>query len=112
MLANRHPKPSRRILIESTVVEVLNPKTALFFVAFLPQFVDPAMGPAAVQLAVFGLIVTVSALPCDAAVALAGHAAADWMKRNPIVGRIQDRVSGSILIGLGIWAAWPEARRG
>ena len=106
------PKPSRRILIESTVVEVLNPKTALFFVAFLPQFVDPAIGPAAVQLAVFGLIVTVSALPCDAAVALAGHAAADWMKRNPIVGRIQDRVSGSILIGLGIWAAWPEGRRG
>jgi Putative threonine efflux protein len=52
-----------RILFDAALVEMLNPKTALFFLAFLPQFVEPAAGPAAPQLLLLGLIVTLTALP-------------------------------------------------
>jgi len=59
-------KPRRAIFLESALVELLNPKTALFFLAFLPQFADVAAGPLAPQLILLGLIVTLTALPCDA----------------------------------------------
>src|SRR6476661_3811759 len=61
-----------RVLFDAALVEMLNPKTALFFLAFLPQFVEPAAGPAAPQLLLLGLIVTLTALPCDMLVAFAG----------------------------------------
>ncbi|MFT5209271.1 MAG: threonine/homoserine/homoserine lactone efflux protein [Flavobacterium sp.] len=54
---------------ESIIVEITNPKTALFFIAFLPQFVDPSIGSVTLQLLTFGIIVTLSALPCDLLVA-------------------------------------------
>lgn len=104
------PRSGRRIFTESVVVEVLNPKTALFFLAFLPQFVDPSAGPAAPQLLLLGLIVTATALPCDLAVAGGGAAAARWLARNTAVQRWQNRISGSVLIGLGLWVAAGERK--
>src|SRR5262249_37085530 len=65
-------RPLGRVLFDAALVEMLNPKTALFFLAFLPQFVEPAAGPAGPQLLLLGLIVTLTALPCDSLVALAG----------------------------------------
>ena len=65
-----------RIFTESILVEVLNPKTALFFIAFLPQFVDVSRGPPAPQILLLGVIVTLSAIPCDLLVAwVSGRAA-------------------------------------
>ena len=90
-----------RIFRESVLVEVLNPKTALFFLAFLPQFVDPAMGAVVPQLLLLGVIVTVTAIPCDLAVAFGGSAAAGWINRNSWAGRAQNWFSGTLLIGLG-----------
>jgi threonine/homoserine/homoserine lactone efflux protein len=93
-----------RVLFDAALVEMLNPKTALFFLAFLPQFVEPAAGPAAPQLLLLGLIVTLTALPCDALVALAGGRAArlfaDATRRH-----WPRRLAGSTLIGLGCYAA-------
>ena len=97
-------RPIGRVLVDAALVEILNPKTALFFLAFLPQFVDPAAGPAAPQLLLLGLIVTLTALPCDALVALAGGRAArlfaDAARRH-----WPRRLAGSTLIGLGLYAA-------
>jgi threonine/homoserine/homoserine lactone efflux protein len=97
-------RPLRRVLLDAALVEMLNPKTALFFLAFLPQFVEPARGPAAPQFLLLGLIVTLTALPCDMLVALAGAGIA-----RAFTGAAKRlwprRVAGSTLIGLGLYAA-------
>jgi len=97
-------RPLARILFDAALVEMLNPKTALFFLAFLPQFVEPAAGPAAPQLLLLGLIVTATALPCDCLVALGGARLArlfiaEARRRWP------RRLAGSTLIGLGVYTA-------
>jgi threonine/homoserine/homoserine lactone efflux protein len=94
-------KPLARIFRESAVVEILNPKTALFFLAFLPQFADPKAGPLAPQLLLLGFIVTLTAIPCDALVAVLSGKAADLLRRKPIFQRLQNWISGSVLVGLG-----------
>lgn len=99
------PKSGRRIFRESFFVEVLNPKTAVFFLAFLPQFVDTGLGAPAAQILVLGLIVTATALPCDALVAFSSGAAARAILRSTLLQRVQNWVSGSILIGLGCYVA-------
>lgn len=97
-----------RIFRESVVVEMLNPKTALFFLAFLPQFADPGAGPLWPQLLVLGGIVTLTAIPCDVFVALASGAAAGMLARRPLYRRLQNWLSGSILVGLGAYVAASE----
>lgn len=97
-----------RIFRESIVVEILNPKTALFFLAFLPQFADPGAGPLAPQLLLLGAIVTLTAIPCDVVVALAAGAAARTLARRPLYGRLQTWLSGSILVSLGAYVAASE----
>jgi threonine/homoserine/homoserine lactone efflux protein len=105
-----HRRPHARIFRESIVVEVLNPKTALFFLAFLPQFADPGAGPLAPQLLLLGAIVTLTAIPCDAFVAVAAGAAASALARRPLCGRLQRLLSGSILVGLGTYVAVNDSR--
>ena len=97
-------RPLGRVLFDAALVEMLNPKTALFFLAFLPQFVEPAAGPAAPQLLLLGLIVTLTALPCDALVALAGGRAARLLARSA-QRHWPRRLAGSTLIGLGLYTA-------
>lgn len=96
-----------RIVRESVLVEVLNPKTALFFIAFLPQFVNAA-APMAPQFLLLGMIVTVTALPCDIAVALGAGKAARWLSGNMAIQRLQNRVSGGILVSLGAYVAFED----
>ena len=102
------PRAHRRILAESFLVELLNPKTALFFLAFLPQFVDLSRGSPAPQILVLGCIVTASAIPCDLAVAWVSGAAARKLLANARMARIQEYLSGSILVGLGLYVAFSE----
>lgn len=103
-------RPHAHIFRESIVVEILNPKTALFFIAFLPQFADPGAGPLAPQLLLLGAIVTLTAVPCDAFVALASGAVANALALRPLYGRLQKWLSGSILIGLGAAVAANDSR--
>jgi threonine/homoserine/homoserine lactone efflux protein len=98
-------RPRMRIFLESALVEVLNPKTALFFLALLPQFVDPAAGPVAPQMLLLGLIVTVTAIPCDLAVAFASGKAARLIGGSGWLMRAQHALSGTILVGLGVFVA-------
>jgi len=101
-------KPMAKVFRESMLVEILNPKTALFFLALLPQFIDPAAGSVALQSLLLGAIVAVTAIPCDILVAYASGAVARKLSSNPWIGRWQDRVSGAILIGLGALVATGE----
>ncbi len=102
-------RPRLRIFLESALVEILNPKTALFFLALLPQFVDPAAGPVAPQMLLLGLIVTLSAIPCDLAVAFASGRVAGLIGGSGWLSRAQHAVSGTVLVGLGVMVAF--ARR-
>jgi threonine/homoserine/homoserine lactone efflux protein len=98
--------PLGRLFLRGTVVNILNPKTALFFLAFLPQFVDPARGAVWSQVAVLGLVFVALGLVSDSLYALGGDAVGPLLRRRATAMR---RTSGTIYIGLGAVAAF--ARR-
>jgi threonine/homoserine/homoserine lactone efflux protein len=87
------------------VVNSFNPKVALFFLAFLLQFIDQtrAQGP---QLLVFGAIFFVIALVSDMAYALIAGTAAAWLGASSRAERARRVVSGTVTIGLGVTAAF------
>jgi threonine/homoserine/homoserine lactone efflux protein len=89
---------------QGIVVNVLNPKTALFFLAFLPQFVDPD-GSTRGQLAALGAIFVVIALTSDLVWALVAGTAGAVLRRSRTFLRVQRYVSGTIFVGLGALAA-------
>ena len=95
-------KSARRAFLQSVAVEVLNPKTALFFLAFLPQFTDPAAAlPIWAQLLVLGTIVNAMFSSADLiCVALAG-AMVERLRRSGRAQRVARRVGGALLVGLG-----------
>jgi threonine/homoserine/homoserine lactone efflux protein len=101
----------RRIYTEGVVVNILNPKTALFFFAFLPQFVDPDGVAPAVQMAVLGAIFVTLALASDSLWALAAGTVAHRLTRSERLQTWRRRLSGAVLIGLGVTAALAEPRR-
>ena len=102
--APRSPSPARAFR-QGVVVNVLNPKTALFFLAFLPPFLDPARGPLFGQVLVLGMTFITLGLLSDGTYALlASYAATRWRGRER-TARIGERASGAIYVGLGVLAA-------
>ncbi len=99
----------RRLYRDGFVVNLLNPKTALFFLAFLPQFVDPARGAVALQVAFLGLMFALMGLTSDGLYALAAGSAGRWLRRRASVLRWQRYVTGGVFIGLGVTAAFAGA---
>ena len=101
------PKSGRRAFLESVTVEVLNPKTALFFLAFLPQFVEASAAfPVWVQFLVLGTIVNLMFSSADlVCVALAG-ALMTRLRRSGQAQRVLRRVGGGLLVGLGLHLAF------
>ena len=103
------PKRShRRLYVDGVIVGALNPKLALFLLAFLPQFVDPAIGPIWLQTLVLGLIFNVMATIGDSLFALAA-AGAGGRIRTWLESRRLARASGVIYLGLGAAAALGHA---
>jgi threonine/homoserine/homoserine lactone efflux protein len=99
------PEPRWRLFRQGLVVNVLNPKTAIFFLAFLPQFVDPARGPVWVQAIVLGSVLIGLGIVTDGTYALAAGAIGDRFRRSARVRRLTDRISGGIYVVLGALAA-------
>lgn len=92
-----------RALRDGFTVEILNPKTAVFFVAFLPQFVDPTGSiPATFQLLLLGVFVNAAFSCADVISVLLASTVAGRFKRKGWGQRLARIVSGSILIGLGV----------
>lgn len=87
---------------QAILVEVLNPKTALFFFAFLPQFVRPKDGPVAVQLAIFGVLFVSLGLISTVVYAMSAARLGRFLRRHPRVLRRQGKVIGSVYCALGV----------
>ncbi|RCG31028.1 LysE family translocator [Sphaerisporangium album] len=101
------PSASRsRLFAEGFVVNVLNPKTAIFFLAFLPQFVDPARGPVAPQIALLGLIWIALGMASDGGYAFLSSALAGRLRRSRTAARRLDIAGGLVYLGLGAVAAF------
>lgn len=96
------------IFNQSIIVELTNPKTALFFLAFLPQFVSPENGNVTLQFILLGSTYAIIALLCDLFVAALSGKLGRFMKQHPKFIRYQDRFSGSLLLGLGTWIGVQE----
>jgi threonine/homoserine/homoserine lactone efflux protein len=94
-----------RLYLNGLLVQLLNPKIAIFFVAFLPQFVDASRGPAAVQMLVLGTLFTILAVVSDGAYAVLAGAAGGWLRTSRRARGWLAKVSGGVYIGLGLTAA-------
>jgi threonine/homoserine/homoserine lactone efflux protein len=95
----------RRIYAQGVVVNVLNPKTALFFLAFLPQFIDAGRGPVVTQVLVLGVLFIVLGICSDSAYALAAGTLAGRIRGSLRFARWRDRGSGAVYLTLGVSAA-------
>ena len=105
------PAPLRKLLRQGAVVNILNPKTALFFLAFLPQFVDPEAGMAALQIVFFGLVFVALGFVTDGLYALLAGTAGNWLRSSRAYAAMQRYVSGTVFIGLGLAAALSGSRQ-
>jgi threonine/homoserine/homoserine lactone efflux protein len=101
----------RALFANGIIVNVFNPKTALFFFAFLPQFVDVSRGGVAFQILVLGLVFIGLAVLSDGAYAVAAGSAAGWVSARRGFSRAERFVSGSVLVGLGLATAFSGAHR-
>ena len=103
MLDSDRPVPSRRrILREGFLVGVTNPKSLAFFVAVLPQFVDPSAGPVFVQLMLLGLVWVAVAIASDSTWALVAGQARSWLGSSPRRLEVIGGTGGVLIIGLGL----------
>jgi threonine/homoserine/homoserine lactone efflux protein len=100
------PKTLPRMFFQGMAVELLNPKTALFFLAFLPQFVDATRGTVTLQFLLFGSVFAVLGLCSLTFYGLLAGTIATLLKRNTRLQRTQRYVTGSIYIALGLTAAF------
>jgi threonine/homoserine/homoserine lactone efflux protein len=104
-IARPQRQPLSRTFREAITVQIFNPKAALFFFAFLPQFVDPARGPAFLQILFLGGVYHALALVTDSGYAFAAGQLRSWLTRSTRVVKVQRNVSGATYIGLGILTA-------
>ena len=99
------PRSLRRIYGQGVLVNVLNPKTALFVFAFLPQFVDPGRGPVPLQIVLLGFLLAAMGIVSDGAYALLAARLGRWLRGSDRFDSIQRYVSGGVLVSLGVAAA-------
>ena len=102
------PAPWRAYLLRGFIANAINPKVALFFLAFLPQFVDPAYGNVAVQTALLGALFAAQTVLSFGALGWYAGSIGGWLRGRPAVGRWLDRATGVLFIGLGIRLALAE----
>jgi threonine/homoserine/homoserine lactone efflux protein len=100
IMTSRSPS---KAFFASVMVEVFNPKTALFFLAFLPQFTDPAAAfPVWAQLLILGTIVNIMFSSADVVCVLLSTQMMDLFNRSQAANRMAQRLGGTLLVGLGI----------
>ena len=101
--ARGNDKPTRKILKQSLAVELTNPKTALFFLAFLPQFTQAEGADITTQLAILGVLYTILALASDLLVVTLCQRLNSLLTHSPRVAYWQDITAGTVLLGLGLF---------
>ena len=91
-----------KIMYQGILVELLNPKTILFFLAFLPQFVDYSRADVTMQMMILGILVPLTAIPSDVFVSVIGGSLAQKLSKHPSSGKVLTWLGGIILIGLSL----------
>ena len=99
------PRTGLAAFVESFTVGVLNPKSVLFFLAFLPQFVDPSRGHPMLQTLVLWVISQVMAVIVGSAYALAAAWLRRWFMVHKALSAAADYIAGGVYVGLGLVAA-------
>ena len=94
------------IFFQGVWVNILNPKTALFFFAFLPQFVDVAAGSIGLQILFLGTLLVAMGIVTDGIYALAAGSIGEWLKQRPRVVTAQRWFAGGVFISLGLATAF------
>jgi len=105
------PRPLRRAFLDGFVVNVLNPKTALFFLAFLPQFVTVARGAAPSQIVCLGVLFVTLGMITDGLYALTAGAAAQWLRAGRGIALTRRWIPGTMYVGLGLATALSSGHR-
>jgi threonine/homoserine/homoserine lactone efflux protein len=100
-----------RVYAEGFVVNLLNPKVALFFLAFLPQFVDPGAGPGSLQILALGAVLFAIALTHDLVYAVGAGSVGAWLRGRPALMRRRRWVTGGVYLALAAVAALAGGRR-
>jgi len=93
---------------QGALIDILNPKVAIFFMAFLPQFIRPEMGSNGVQILVLGFLVILVAIVVEFSIVLTAAQTTNFFRNNRRCAVWLDRVLGSVLVGLGIRLALIE----
>jgi threonine/homoserine/homoserine lactone efflux protein len=107
----RDPVSPRRAFAQGIVVNTFNPKVALFFLSFLPQFIDPDAGRPGLQALVLGMVFVLLGFLTDGTYALVASGLREALLRGPILGFVQRYVAGAVFIGLGVLAALSSGHR-
>ncbi len=107
----RPPTRYRRRFAQGVVVQILNPKTALFFLAFLPQFVDQSAGRVGLQMLFLGLVFVALAIVSDGTWVLVAGTASERLRGHAGFLRAQRYVSGTVFVGLGVATALSGSHR-
>lgn len=103
-------KSARRAFFQSVMVEMLNPKTALFFMAFLPQFIDPAATlPVWLQFVILGTLVNLIFTTADIVCVFFAGVLLTRLRRSSSVQRMVQRAGGAVLVGLGAHLAFQKS---
>ena len=105
------PQPLSRIARQGFVVAVLNPKTAIFFLAFVPQFVNPSHGPVAWQFLILGTLFAILGIVTDSAYGVLAGALQGLVTQRRAAQRPARLVTGTLYLGLGVSAALAEPPR-
>ena len=105
------PQRLKRIFTQGLVVTILNPKTALFFLAFLPQFVRPSLGDETLQILILGTIFALMGICTDSLYVLAAARAGTWLKQNRNFVQLQRYFAGFVYIALGVTTALSGSRQ-
>jgi threonine/homoserine/homoserine lactone efflux protein len=95
-----------RVFARGVITNVLNPKVALFFLAFLPQFADPAHGSVPLQIMILGTIFNISGTVVNIVVSLTAGSLGNWLKKHAHASRVLNWLTGGIFIGLGVRIAF------
>ncbi len=106
------PQPRSQLAIfrQGVITNVLNPKVALFFLAFLPQFTDPSRGSPVIQIVFLGLLFNTSGTLINLGVAVLASRATGWLRESRRSVTILQRITGALFLGLGARLAFATRR--
>ncbi|MGR6873998.1 LysE family translocator [Pseudomonas sp. HK3] len=92
----------QQLYLRGVVMNITNPKVAIFFLAFLPQFADPSVGLVSVQMIVFGCLFIVTALCIFCLIAWSAGFLGEWLKHSDRAQKIINTIAGTVFVGLAI----------